>query len=151
MPQSLAQVYLHIVFSTKNRDPFLSNKDLRTEMHAYLGGTCNNLGCQVLIVGGVADHVHILCMFVRTMTIGDFVGAIKRESSKWVKGKGGILSKFAWQTGYSTFSVGLSEIDRLKLYINGQEEHHKKITFQDEMRRFFKDYGVNFDEKYVWD
>ena len=151
MPQSHAKVYLHIVFSTKNRDPFLSNDDVRNEMHTYLGGTCNKLGCQILIVGGVADHIHILCMYVRTMTIGDLVGDIKRDSSKWVKRKGGILSKFAWQNGYSVFSVGLSEIERLRYYIAKQEGHHKKVTFQDEMREYFKKYNVDYDERYVWD
>jgi putative transposase len=151
MPQSLAKIYLHIIFSTKNREPFLANHDIRNEMHAYLGGTCKHLGCPVLSVSGVSDHVHICCMLSRTITIADLIGEIKRESSKWIKSKGGLFSKFAWQNGYSAFSVGLSEIDRVKAYIAGQEEHHRKKTFQDELRVLYREYGIKYNERYVWD
>ncbi len=151
MPQSLAKVLVHIVFSTKNRSPFLSDKNVREEMHAYLGGTCNNLDCPVLTVGGVADHVHILCVLSRNLSIAKVVGDIKRGSSKWAKTKGRMLTKFAWQNGYGVFSVGESEVERVRGYIMGQEDHHRKKTFQDEFRSFLKDYGVNYDETYVWD
>jgi putative transposase len=151
MPQSLANVLVHIVFSTKQRYPFLSDKDVRAEMHAYLGGTCNELECPVLIVGGVADHVHILCALSRKITIAKLVGDVKRGSSKWIKTKGRMLTKFAWQNGYGVFSVGESEVERVRRYIVGQEDHHRKKTFQDEYRSFLKEYGVDFDERYVWD
>jgi len=151
MPQSLAKLYVHIIFSTKNRSPFFSNEDIRKEMHAYLGGTCNRLDCPALIVGGVADHVHILCMQKRTITMSDLVGEIKRESSKWIKKKRRMLSKFAWQNGYGAFSVGLSEIERVKLYIANQEDHHRVVSFQEEYIDFLNKYGINYDEKYVWD
>jgi REP element-mobilizing transposase RayT len=151
MPQSLANVLVHIVFSTKQRYPFLSDKDVRAEMHAYLGGTCNELECPVSIVGGVADHVHIFCALSRKITIAKLVGDVKRGSSKWIKTKGRMLTKFAWQNGYGVFSVGESEVERVRQYIVGQEDHHRKKTFQDEYRSFLKEYGVDFDERYVWD
>lgn len=142
---------MHIVFSTKNRDPFLADKDTRAEMHAYLGGTCNKLDCPVLVVGGVADHVHILCALSRNQSIAQLVGEIKRASSKWIKTKGRILTKFAWQNGYGVFSVGQSEVERVRAYIATQEEHHRKKTFQDEYRSFLTEYGIEHDERYLWD
>jgi len=151
LPQSLAKVLVHIVFSTKNRSPFLSDKNVREEMHAYLGGTCNNLDCPVLTVGGVADHVHILCALSRNLSIAKVIGDIKRGSSKWIKTKGRMLTKFAWQNGYGVFSVGQSEVERVRQYIVDQEDHHRKKTFQDEYRSFLKEYGVNYDERYIWD
>ncbi len=151
MPQSLSKVLVHIVFSTKNRYPFLSEKNNRDEMHAYLGGTCNKLGCSVIIVGGASDHVHILCGLSRSYSIAEVVGDIKRSSSKWIKTKGGILKKFSWQNGYGVFSVGQSELHRVKTYIENQEGHHREKSFQDELRLFFDTYGIEYDEKYVWD
>jgi putative transposase len=151
MPQSLAKVLVHIVFSTKQRYPFLADKRIRDEMHAYLGGTCNELGCPVLTVGGFADHVHILCVLSRNVSMAEFVGDMKRGSSKWIKTKGKLLTKFAWQNGYGAFSVGQSEVDRVKEYIARQEEHHRKKTFQDEYRWFLKECEVDYDERYVWD
>ena len=151
MPQSLAKVVVHIVFSTKNRYPFLADKNIRSEMHAYLGGTCNELECPVLTVGGVADHVHILCALSRKLSIAKVIGDIKRGSSKWIKTKGRMRTKFAWQNGYGIFSVGQSELERVRQYILSQEDHHRKKTFQDEYRSFLKEYGVTYDESYVWD
>ena len=151
MAQSLAKVLVHIVFSTKHRYPFLADADVNDEMHAYLGGTCNGLDCPVLIVGGAADHVHILCKLTRNYSIAKVVGDMKRESSKWVKTKSGAFKKFAWQNGYGIFSVSQSQVERVRKYIEGQEEHHRKKTFQDEYRSFLKHYEVEYDERYVWD
>src|SRR5262249_52286188 len=95
----------HIVFSTKDRRPFLEEKAIRDEMHNYLGGICNNVGCPILRVGGVADHVHLLCRFGRTITVADLVQELKRESSKWVKTKSATLRDFHWQNGYGAFSL----------------------------------------------
>jgi putative transposase len=151
MPQSLSRVLLHIVFSTKNRYPFLADKNARSEMHAYLGGICNELECPVLTVGGVSDHVHILCALSRNLSIAKVVGDVKRGSSKWIKTKGKMLTKFAWQNGYGAFSVGQPDLERVREYIVRQEDHHKKRTFQDEYRSFLMEYGVEYDERYVWD
>ena len=151
MPQSLAQIYLHVVFSTKNRAPLLQDRVLRDRTHAYLAGTCRNLHSPSLIVGGVADHVHLLLRFGRELTISSLVRELKRESSKWIKGLAPDLTAFYWQQGYGAFSVSPSHVAPLKKYIAAQEERHRRETFQDEFRRLLKKYGVEYDERYVWD
>jgi REP element-mobilizing transposase RayT len=151
MPQSLAQIYLHIIFSTKGREPFLKEKEFRGRLHAYLVGICRNLKCPSLIVGGVADHVHILCRYGRGISVSDFVREIKRPSSGWVKNEVPKLGSFKWQDGYGAFSVSPSHVAALKKYIANQEEHHKTETFQEEYRRLLNKYGIEYDERYVWD
>jgi len=151
MPQSLAKVLVHIIFSTKSRFPFLSDITIRSEMHAYLGGTCNNLESPVIIVGGISEHVHILCRLSRSISIAKLIGELKRESSKWIKTKGGILTKFSWQNGYGIFSVSESNVEQVREYILNQEKHHRKKNFQDEYRTFLNKYRVEYNEKYVWD
>src|SRR5437773_1492617 len=151
MPQSLAQVYLHVVFSTKNRYPWLKGNRLQADVHAYISSTLNNMECPCLITGGVEDHVHTLCRFGRTLSIADLVRDIKRASSSMLNDRGGVLSAFHWQSGYGAFSVSPSHVDALKAYIRNQEEHHRQENFQDEYRRLLKKYGLEFDEQYVWD
>jgi REP element-mobilizing transposase RayT len=151
MPQSLAQIYLHIVFSTKERRPFLEEAAIRDEMNNYLGGICNNIDCPILRVGGVADHVHLLCRFGRTISVADLVQELKRESSKWVKTRSNSLQDFHWQNGYGAFSLSPMHVEPARSYIATQEEHHKTVNFQDEFRRLLKKYGLEWDERYVWD
>lgn len=151
MPQSLAQIYLHIVFSTKNRAALLQHAILRTELHRYLGGACRNLDSPSLIVGGAVDHVHILCRLSRTHTVADLVRELKRESSKWLKAKSRELDEFRWQDGYGAFSVSPGHLAALRQYIAGQEAHHRTVSFQDEFRRLLHKYRVEYDERYVWD
>ena len=151
MPQSLAQIYLHIVFSTNDRRPLLADQSIRDEMYHYLGGICNNVGCPILRVGGVADHVHLLCRFGRTITIADLMQELKRESSKWVKTKSPSLAEFHWQNGHGAFSISPGHVEPLRTYIATQEEHHRTENFQDELRRLLKKYGLECDERYVWD
>jgi putative transposase len=151
MPQSLAKVLVHIIFSTKSRFPFLSDITIRSEMHAYLGGTCNNLESPVIIVGGISEHVHILCRLSRSISIAKLIGELKRESSKWIKTKGGILTKFSWQNGHGIFSVSESNVEQVREYILNQEKHQRKKNFQDEYRTFLNKYRVEYNEKYVWD
>ena len=151
MSQSLAQIYLHIVFSTKERRPFLQDRTIREETHHYLGGTCNDLGCPILCVGGVADHVHLLCRLGRTIAVADLVQGLKRESSKWLKTKAADLADFYWQNGYGAFSISPRHVEPLRQYIAKQEEHHRMESFQDEFRRLLTKYGLEWDERYVWD
>jgi putative transposase len=151
MPQALAQVYLHIIFSTKNRQPLLHDPGIREEMHKYLAGTCNNLDCPTLQVGGIADHVHLLCRFGRSISIKDLIKGLKIESSKWVKGKAAELQDFYWQNGYGVFSVSPGHVEPLREYIRNQETHHKTESFQDEFRRLLRIYGIAWDERFVWD
>ena len=107
MPQSLAKILLHVVFSTKERRPFLCDRDLRGELHRYLGGILGGLDCQPLLIGGVEDHVHILCVLARTCTPAEMIKELKRSSSIWIKNRGADLDEFAWQNGYGIFSIGL--------------------------------------------
>ncbi len=151
MSQSLTQIYLHIVYSTKHRQPFLQDKQIRERMHAYLVGACGNLNCPSLIVGGVEDHVHVLCRFGKTITISNLIRELKRESSKWIKKEYPEQSEFYWQSGYGAFSISPSHVDGLKKYIADQEEHHRHESFKEEFRRLCKKYGVEINERYVWD
>ena len=151
MPQSLAQLYLHIVFSTKNRIPFLREKHVRDRLHAYLAGICINLDSPALIVGGFEDHVHLLCRHSKNVAVSHFLQELKRDSSKWVKAEFAALADFHWQGGYGAFSVSPSHVDALRQYIADQEKHHQRETFQDEFRRICRKYGVEIDERYVWD
>lgn len=151
MAQSLAKILLHVVFSTKERRPFLNEPALREELHRYLGGILAHLNCQPLIIGGVEDHVHFLFAHSRTATVADVVKESKRGSSVWLKTKSPELAEFAWQNGYGVFSIGQSQVDDVRAYIAGQEEHHRKISYQDEFRRLLQRYEIAFDERYVWD
>jgi REP element-mobilizing transposase RayT len=150
MAQSLAKVYLHAVFSTKNREPLLLD-DWRDELFRVLGGTANNLGCQSLIVGGTADHVHMLFQLGRTITIADAVGKIKSTSSLWVNQNHPISTPFHWQAGYAAFSVSQSNVKAVREYIRNQLAHHAKQSFQDELREWLRRYEIEWDERYVWD
>ena len=150
MPQSLSHVIIHVIFSTKERRPFL-DPDTRPKLHAYLATVARNAGCEAYRVGGVADHVHLAIRLSRTLPIADLVQDLKTSSSKWLKTQSSDLAEFAWQRGYGCFSVGPSDLDALRAYIDGQEEHHQTRTFQDEFRMFLKKYGVEYDEAYVWD
>ncbi len=151
MSQSLAKILVHAVFSTKDRRPYLRDKSLREELHRYLGGILTNHGCQPIIVGGVEDHVHLLFTLSRTVSAAEMIKEVKRSSSLWLKTKSPDLHDFAWQSGYGIFSIGFSQVETVRVYIAGQEEHHRKVSFQDEFREFLKRYEVEFDERYVWD
>ena len=150
MPQSLVKNYIHITFSTKERYPFI-DKIIDKELYAYLGGICNNMESYPVEIGGIADHVHILCLLSRKIALMKLVEELKSHSSGWIKTKGKKYQKFYWQNGYGGFSVNPTEIDVVRKYILNQDEHHKKRTFQDEYRAFLKKYNVEYDERYVWD
>ena len=151
MPQSLAKVLIHVVFSTKERSPFLRDTFVRSELHRYMGGVLNQLDCQSLVVGGVEDHVHALACLSRTRTLAEVVKELKRSSSLWIKEKEPALVNFAWQNGYGVFSIGYSQIAAARSYIGEQEAHHRKLSFQDEFRQFLQRYEIVYDERYVWD
>jgi REP element-mobilizing transposase RayT len=151
MPQSLSAVYIHLVFSTKDRRPFLRDKTVRDSLHAYMGGVSKTLDCPPLIVGGVEDHVHLLCRFARTITQAEWVKELKRISNGWLKEHGRDYADFEWQGGYADFSVSQSNLEQVKQYIASQEEHHRKMTFQDELRTLLRKHEIEFDERYVWD
>jgi REP element-mobilizing transposase RayT len=149
MGQSLAKNYIHIVFSTKYREPLIK-ESVESELYAYLGGICNNLECHSIKIGGFTDHIHILCLLSKKIALMKLVEEIKSHSSKWIKTKGDDYKNFYWQDGYGAFSVNPSEVDVVINYIANQKEHHRKKTFQDEYRAFLKKYNVEYDEQYVW-
>ena len=151
MPQSLSAVYIHLVFSTKDRRPYLRDKTTRDALHAYLGGVSKQLECPPIIVGGAEDHVHLLCRFGRTITQAEWVKELKRVSNPWVQKQGPEFAGFEWQAGYSDFSVSQSNLERVKEYIANQEEHHRKTGFQDELRALLRKHQLEWDERYLWD
>jgi putative transposase len=151
MPQSLSAVYIHLVFSTKDRRPWLRDKCIRTSLHGYLGEVSKQLDCPPLLVGGIEDHVHLLARFGRTITQADWVKELKRVSSVWLKEQSREFDDFYWQGGYADFSVSQSNLEPVREYIFRQDEHHLKIGFQDELRALLRKHEMEWDERYVWD
>src|SRR5260370_5249649 len=150
MPQSLSKVVLHIVFSTKNREPWLDS-GVRPRMHAYLATICRDLSADVVHVGGVSDHVHIVTTLPRTLSHAQFIEQIKKTSSKWIKEVDARYRGFFWQRGYAAFSVSPSQFEAVMQYVEAQQEHDRNRTFQEEYRALLCKHGVDFDERYVWD
>ena len=150
MPQSLAKVYVHLVFSTKHRTPVLHDS-FRDELHNVMGGLFNAMDCPTLIVGSVEDHVHGLCVLSRTKSIADVVSKWKTGSTDWIRTAQPTLRDFHWQSGYGAFSVSQSQVEVVRNYIRNQREHHTKQSFQDELRELLRRYEIDFDERYMWD
>jgi REP element-mobilizing transposase RayT len=150
MAQSLSKILLHLVFSTKNRTPSIP-PDLAGDLHAYLAGACRALGSEAYRVGGTTDHVHIACTLPRTLTVSKLLEEIKKTSSAWFKGKDPRCRQFAWQAGYGAFSLGQSQLADLVGYIENQVEHHRSRSFRDELLELLRLYGVDYDERYLWD
>jgi REP element-mobilizing transposase RayT len=151
MSQSLSRLWTHLIFSTKHRFPFLKEPKLKSDMHAYLAKVLRSHDCETLIVGGTSDHLHALFDLSRKYSIATIVKEIKRTSSAWIKEVSPSCNKFHWQNGYGAFSVSQSHLDRVYRYIERQEQHHRRVTFQNEFRAFLKKYGIEYDERYVWD
>ena len=149
MPQSLSSILIHLIFSTKNREPFISTA-IEPELHSYMAKIFRELKSPSLTIGGSDDHVHILFSLGRTIEVADLIQEVKTESSKWIKTKGQEFENFHWQRGYGAFSIGQSEVATLKRYIAGQRIHHQRVTFQDEYRKFLERNGIDYDERYVW-
>ena len=150
MGQSLSAVYLHLVFSTQDRQPFLLDPDLRRSVHAYLATVSNDYGCPAILVGGVEDHVHLLARFGRQCTQSDWAKKVKATSSHWLNNDEPNLPEFKWQAGFGIFSVSPREVESVRRYIENQEEHHRKFSFKDEFRALLTENEVEWDEKYVW-
>ena len=151
MPQSLSVVYIHLVYSTKNRQPFLRDPEARADLHSFLGGISKKLDCAPIIVGGVEDHVHLLCRFGRSITQAEWIKELKRNSNLWLKDQDDKYRDFEWQKGYADFSVSQSNLEQVKQYIANQEAHHRKMSFQDEVRELLRRHQQEWDEKYFWE
>ena len=150
MPQSLARLHMHLIFSTKNRNAWISN-GVREALYAYLASTLSNLGCKPMLINSVEDHVHLLFDLARTVSVSRCVEDLKKASSKWIKTMGPELAGFAWQTGYGIFAVSESNVEPVREYIAKQREHHQKKSFQDEYRQILERHRIVFDERYLWD
>ena len=150
MPQSFSKVILHIIFGTKNREPWLDS-NVRPRMHAYLGTVCRDMGADLAHAGGVANHVHIVTTLPRTLSQAQLIEQIKKLSSKWIKALDTRYRGFFWQRGYSAFSVSPSQLEAVLRYITDQLEHHRTRTFQEEYRELLRKHGIGFDERFIWD
>jgi REP element-mobilizing transposase RayT len=150
MPQSLTRLHVHLVFSTKNREPIITDS-VRPSLHAYMATVLQNLNCHPVLINSVEDHIHLLFELARTVSVSQAVEDVKKSSSKWIKEQGPEFRTFAWQSGYGVFAVSESNVEIVRQYIANQREHHRKKTFQDEYRQFLERHRIPFDEKYVWD
>jgi putative transposase len=150
MPQSLTKVYLHLVFSTKNRERVLSDED-RVDLHAYFGGSLKGCDCQPIEINSEPDHVHLLFLMGRRMGISDVVAALKRGGTDWLRQRSTRYAGFHWQSGYGIFSVSESSADQVRSYIQHQREHHRVRTFEEEYRALLDKHKVEYDERYVWE
>ena len=150
MAQSLAKVVVHVIFSTKNRQPVIL-PDVQPRLSAYLAGGLKELSSPAIIVNCQPEHAHVLCMLSKTLSIAELVEQVKKSSSKWIKGQGPGLDDFHWQNGYGAFSVSESNVPKVRKYIADQAEHHKVRTFEQEFRAFLERHGIAFDDRYVWD
>ncbi len=150
MAQSLSKILLHMVFSTKTRE-LLIPESVEDDLHAYLAGACRAQGAEAYRVGGTANHVHIACTLPRTMSVSELVQQIKQTSSAWMKAENRGCQHFAWQAGYGAFSLGQSQLPELLRYIERQREHHERYTYKEELLRLLAKYGVDYDERHLWD
>lgn len=150
MSQSLAKIYVHIVFSTKQREALI-DEEIGSELYKYLNTVLLAIGSSAVNIGGMPDHVHVLTQLSKTHSLSDHIEEIKKRTSKWIKTKGVQYEGFAWQAGYGAFSVSQSQVPVVTEYIRNQKKHHQKLSFQDELRQFLDKYQVDYDEKYLWD
>jgi REP element-mobilizing transposase RayT len=150
MPQSLAKNLIHLIYSTKHRTPCLA-PEVRSRLFAYKAGILKEWDSPALVIGGVADHVHLLFRLSKNHALVKVIEEVKQGSSKWLKTQGNEFCDFHWQAGYGAFSVSQSNVEQVKRYIEQQEEHHRTRTFQDELRALLKRHGIEYDERYVWD
>ena len=149
MAQTLVSLLVHVIFSTKNHEPFIS-PSIEPELFAYMGGILKNQNSRLLDAGGTADHVHLLISQSKNVSLSSLMKDLKKDSSLWIKTKGCEFDNFHWQDGYGAFSIGHSQIDALKKFISQQKEHHRKRTFQEELMAFFDEYGMEYDVRYLW-
>ena len=150
MAATLTSILLHITFSTKHRERSIP-LDLRADLYRFIGGACRDMQSPLLHAGGVEDHVHLLIRLSKTVAVSDLLLNIKRPSSTWAKNQRPGMHLFAWQDGYFAFSVGHDSIGAIRAYMDNQEEHHKNVSFQDEMLAFLKKYEVDYDPRFLWD
>jgi REP element-mobilizing transposase RayT len=149
MPHSFTNLLTHVIFSTKERAPFIDT-ELKPPLLAYMGGIVREMHATALIINGTADHVHLLIGLPPTPSLSDCMRILKTNSSRWVHEKWSAHSTFGWQSGFGAFSVSQSNVAAVSEYIAHQEEHHRKVSFQEEFLTFLKKHGIEYDERYIW-
>lgn len=149
MASTLTKILLHVTFSTKQRESTIAT-EVEADLYSYIGGICRRMQSSLLAMGGTADHVHLMISLGKTIALSDLMMVVKRDSSKWMKERGR-TKQFAWQDGYFAFSIGESGVRGLRAYISRQKEHHKRVDFKDEVRAIIRKYGIEGDERYMWD
>ena len=149
MTQSLSKLYIHLVFHIKSTSVKIRNEN-KKDLYAYIGSVIKDNESIPILINGTNDHVHILCVMSKNIALAKLTEEIKRHSSRWIKTTDLYYKSFAWQGGYAGFSVSQSLHDKTKRYIMEQEEHHKRLTFKEELILFLKEYGIDYDEKYLW-
>ena len=150
MPQSLTLLIAHLIFSTKGREPLI-DAELKPHLHAYMAAVLRDMGGKAILINGMPDHVHVLTYVPPTVSISDLLRNLKANASRCVHKTYPGRRAFAWQRGYAAFSVNPGNVDDIRRYVADQEEHHKRVSFQDEYRAFLRKHNVPFDERYVWD
>ncbi|OGT15761.1 MAG: hypothetical protein A3I12_02265 [Gammaproteobacteria bacterium RIFCSPLOWO2_02_FULL_38_11] len=154
MSQSLSQLIIHLIFSTKHRHPFLKQEELRQQLYCYIKSICHRQKCEIISIGGTKDHIHILLNLHKNSTASLLVEEIKKSSSKWIKTRvsnDDEIKNFYWQKGYAILSVSQSNISKVKTYIENQKQHHKKQNFKEELRCFLIKHHLQYNECYLWD
>ena len=150
MPQSYCCLLYHVTFSTKEREPWLRD-EIRSRVHEYLGGAVRDEGGVPILINGTADHVHMFAKLRQDKAISDVLRGIKANSSGWIHREFENCGEFHWQAGYGAFTVSQSQADRVKAYIAGQEEHHRRVPFKEEFLALLKKHEIEYDERYIWD
>lgn len=150
MPQSLVSLLVHVVFSTKHREPLIA-PEIEADLFKFMAGVLKNHDSRLLAANGTANHVHLLISLSKNVALSHLIQELKRSTSRWVKTRGLKFRNFQWQDGYGAFTVGESGVPALKQYIARQKEKHQKKSFESELVEFLKKYGIEFDERYVWD
>ena len=149
MAQTLVSLMVHVIFSTKNRESFIT-PEIEPELFAYVGGILRNNESRLLDAGGTADHVHLLISQSKNVALSSLMKDVKKDSSLWIKTKGNQFRNFHWQDGYGAFSIGKSQLNELKRYVSKQKQHHRKKSFQEELIQFLRAYGLEYDKRYLW-
>ena len=150
MAQSLSKIYIHLIFHIKSTSPQIREIDLE-RLHLYIGKLVKTAGCTEIKAGGIGDHVHVLFILSKDVTISQIVEEIKRNSSRWIKDLDPVYYRFfAWQGGYAAYSISQSVVDKTLQYIDNQKEHHTKHSFAEEYKAFLDLYKVEYDEKFVF-
>jgi putative transposase len=149
MGHTYTNILTHVIFSTKDRLPYMTD-DRRADVFAYIGGIVRELKGAALNVDGVADHVHVLVRLPAAMALAKAVEIMEANSSRWIHEHRVLHRTFAWQSGYAAFSVSESNVDAVAKYIGNQQEHHRRVTFQEELIALLERSHVHYDERYIW-